>query len=427
MTRPVIAFLSLGCRVNQYEIRKFIEQLHPLVEVTDFGLPADLTVIDTCVVTKTAERDTRQMIHRARRFSPDGIILLTGCYVDIHPDAAREIEPGVFVFERAHKAEIPDWIARHFELGALRETPGAPARWPSAGRPPLAVQNGCDNRCSYCVIPLARGPSVSRPADEVLPELATFFREEIAEVVLSGINLGAWGRDLRPRRKLSDLLEALLAQTPDRKRLRLGSVEPETVDDDLVALMAHPKLARHLHLPLQGTTDATLRAMRRPNRVGEYVDLVERVRRRCPGLAVGSDVIAGFPGETDEAFEDGLRTIEACGFAYLHVFPFSARPGTAAAALPALPPETVKARAAQLRALADGLREQFLSAQIGAVAQVAVEGIRTDGLASGMAGPFFPVRFLAPGISRSGLVEVRCLRREDDGFTGEAACGPSAT
>jgi threonylcarbamoyladenosine tRNA methylthiotransferase MtaB len=427
MNRPVVAFLSLGCRVNQYEIRRFIERLYPLVEITDFGLRADVTVIDTCVVTRTAERDTRQMIHRARRSSPEGLIVLTGCYVDIHPGAAREIEPGVFVFSRDRKAEIPEWIAGRFGLGALVETTGAPPLWPSAGRPPLMVQNGCDNRCAYCVIPLARGPSVSRPADEILAELGRFFRDPVAEVVLSGINLGAWGRDLRPRRGLAELVALLLDHTPDGRRLRLGSVEPETVDAGLVALLGHPGLAPHLHLPLQGTTDATLAAMRRPNRTGAYLELVESVRRSAPGCAIGADVIAGFPGETDEAFSDGLDFVRRCGFSYLHVFPFSARPGTAAATMKALPPEVVKARAARLRELAGGLRAAFLVRQQGRTVEVAVEEIRSDGRATGMAGPFFPVRFPFDAPMPQGLVEVRCVRQEGDGFAGEYACAPKTT
>ena len=427
MPRPVVAFLSLGCRVNQYEIRRFIERLYPLVEVTDFGRPADVTVIDSCVVTQTAERDTRQMIHRARRASPDGIIVLTGCYVDIRPEAARQIEPGVFVFSRDEKPSIPDWIATRFNLGEAPVASSAPALWPSAGRPPLAVQSGCDNRCAYCVIPLARGPSVSRPAAEVLPELASFFAGGVAEVVLSGINLGAWGRELRPRAKLADLLAALLEATPQGRRLRLGSVEPETVDDDLLALFGHPRLAPHLHVPLQGTTDETLASMRRPNRTAGFFDLLEAARHRAPGLAVGSDVIAGFPGETEKAFLEGLSFVEICGFSYLHVFPFSPRPGTLAATLPGLPAAVVKARAAALRALADRLRGDFLDRLAGRIVEVAVEASLPDGRLTGMAGLFFLVRFVAPGADPSGLLAVRCDHRSPDGWEGGLACAPNGT
>ncbi|PKN46219.1 MAG: tRNA (N(6)-L-threonylcarbamoyladenosine(37)-C(2))-methylthiotransferase MtaB [Deltaproteobacteria bacterium HGW-Deltaproteobacteria-17] len=427
MNRPVVSFLSLGCRVNQYEIRRFIERLYPLVDIIDFGQPADVTVIDTCVVTRTAERDTRQMIPRARRFSPEGLIVLTGCYVDIHPEPAREIEPGVVVFPRDRKAEIPGWIAGRFDLGPLVETAGAPPLWPSAGRPPLMVQNGCDNRCAYCVIPLARGPSVSRPPEDVLAELDRFFADPVAEVVLSGINLGAWGRDLQPRREIAGLVARLLDRTPEGRRIRLGSVEPETVDPGLVALLGHPRLAPHLHLPLQGTTDTTLSAMRRPNRTGTYLELVASVRAAAPGCAIGADVIAGFPGETEEAFSDGLEFVRRCGFSYLHVFPFSARPGTAAASMKALPAEIVKARAARLRQVAAGLRASFLAGQQGRTVEVAVEETGADGVASGMAGPFFQVRFPALAPMSPGLVDVRCVRQEGDGFAGELACAQKPT
>lgn len=427
MGRPVVAFLSLGCRVNQYEIRRFIEGLYPLVDVVTFGHRADVTVIDSCAVTRTAERDTRQMVHRARRFSPAGLILLTGCYVDLHPDGSRELEPGVFVFTREEKASIPGWIASRFGLEAPDGQRVAPPLWPSAGRPPLAVQTGCDNRCAYCVIPLVRGPSVSRPYGEVAPELAAFFAGGVAEVILSGINLGAWGRDLRPRSRMAELLAGLLEATPPGRRLRLGSVEPETVDDDLLSLLAHPRLAPHLHVPLQGTTDVTLSGMRRPNRTAEFLRLLGEARRRAPGVAVGSDVIAGFPGETEEAFTEGLAFVESCGFAYLHVFPFSARPGTAAAAMSGLPGEIVRGRGAVLRSLAARLRGRFLDSMTGQIVEVAVEERLQDGRLVGMAGPFFPVRFEDDGVDRSRLVRVRCGRREEDGFEGGCACASNAT
>ncbi len=427
MGRPVVAFLSLGCRVNQYEIRRFIEGLYPLVDVVPFGQRADVTVIDSCAVTRTAERDTRQMVHRARRFSPAGLILLTGCYVDLHPDSSRELEPGVFVFTQEEKASIPGWIAARFGLEAPTGGAGAPALWPSAGRPPLAVQTGCDNRCAYCVIPLVRGPSVSRPYQEVAPELAAFFAGGVAEVILSGINLGAWGRELRPRARLADLLAGLLEATPPGRRLRLGSVEPETVDDDLLSLLAHPRLAPHLHVPLQGTCDETLSKMRRPNRTDQFLRLLGEARRRAPGVAVGSDVIAGFPGETGDAFSEGLAFVETCGFAYLHVFPFSARPGTEAAAMTGLPGDVIRGRAAVLRSVAARLRGRFLDSMVGKTVAVAVEESREDGRLVGMAGQFFPVLFDDPVVDRSRLVEVRCERREDDGLVGRCACASNAT
>lgn len=427
MDRPVVAFLSLGCRVNQYEIRRFIEGLYPLVEVVPFGQRADVTVIDSCAVTRTAERDTRQMVHRASRFSPGGVILLTGCYADLHPDGSRELEPGVFVFTREEKADIPGWIRERFGLEAPDGVLQAPPLWPSAGRPPLAVQTGCDNRCAYCVIPLVRGPSVSRPLEEVKPELAAFFEQGVSEVILSGINLGSWGRDLRPRGRLADLLAALLEATGPGRRIRLGSVEPETVDEGLLSLLGHPRLAPHLHVPLQGTTDATLAAMGRPMRSAGFAELVDKARRLAPGVAVGSDVIAGFPGETDEVFSEGLSFVESCGFAYLHVFPFSARPGTAAAVRPGLLAAVVRERAAVLRSLASKCRGRFLDSMTGRIVEVAIEEASPDGRLVGMAGPFFPVRFEGAGFDRSRLVEVRCEGREEDGFRGRCACASSDT
>ncbi len=424
MSRLTVSFLSLGCRVNQYEIRQFMERLQGEVEIVPFGQCADVTIIDSCVVTRTAERDTRQMVHRARRASPEGTVLLTGCYVDIHPEASRQIEPGVFVFGREEKSSIPAWIETHFGLQAPPEPifaePEGESPWPSAGRPPLVVQTGCDRRCAYCIIPLARGPSKSRPMEEAVRELERFFREPVSEVVLSGINLGAWGADLRPRAKLADLLRALLDATPPGRRLRLGSIEPETIDGDLLSLLDHPRLAPHFHVPLQGTTSEVLRAMRRPLDAAEYAGLVERLRARVPGCALGADVIVGFPGETGALFEEGLAFVEKCGFSYLHVFPFSPRPGTPAASMPQLPPAVIREHAARMRQLAERLRESFLQAQEGRTAQVAIEKITQDAVAEGMADRFFPVRFpVPPGFLRRELVQVRLVKREPDGYRGK--------
>jgi threonylcarbamoyladenosine tRNA methylthiotransferase MtaB len=184
-------------------------------------------------------------------------------------------------------------------------------------------------------------------------------------------------------------------------------------------------LAPHLHLPLQGTTDSTLFAMRRPNRTGAYLELLESVRRAAPGCAIGADVIAGFPGETEEAFSEGLEFVKRCGFATLHVFPFSARPGTAAAEMKALPAPVVKARAARLRALAAESRAAFLERWRDRIVSVAVEEVGADGLAAGMAGPFFPVRFLPVGPGSAELVDVRCISPEGDGYVGEVLCAPN--
>lgn len=427
MSMPTVSFLSLGCRVNQYEIRRFMEQLLPAAEIVPFGQPADVTIIDSCVVTRTAERDTRQMVHRARRASPRGILILTGCYVDIHPEASREIEPGVFVFSRGEKDAIPSWIGERFGMkdlpardDAVHHAAGENAPWPAAGRPPLVVQTGCDRHCAYCIIPLARGPSVSRHLPDVVHELTRFFREPAAEVVISGINLGAWGADLHPRMKLAHLLQRLLDETPPGKRLRLGSIEPETIDEELLQLMNHPRLAPHFHVPLQGTTDAVLRSMGRPLDTAAYGELLAKLRARVPGCALGADVIVGFPGETGEQFEEGLAFVERCAFAYLHVFPFSPRPGTRAAAMPQLSPAVIRERAARMRALAERMKEDFLNAQEGSTVWVAIEKITDGGLAEGMADRFFSVRFPAAAGISGHLARVRLERREGDGFRGTA-------
>ncbi len=416
MSFPVIALVHLGCRVNQYENRRIREELEGLVTFVPFGEPADVTVINSCVVTRTAERETRQMVHRARRFSPEGILVLTGCYPAIHPDRAEEIEPGVFVFPQEQKNAIAGWIRDRFLVSGIGTSATSPEK-AHMGRPSLVVQNGCDHACSYCIIPVARGPSLSRPEGEVLEEFLRMWETPVAEIVLSGINLGLWGRDLRPARKLPDLVRLLLEHTPENRRIRLGSVEPDRIDPDLVSLVPHPKLAGHLHIPLQGTTDGVLSAMGRTGTTETFLQLLESLRRRLPDIALGTDVITGFPAETEDLFGQGLSFLEQCRFAYMHVFPFSLRPGTPAAGMKTLPKQVVRDRAAQVREVARRHREGFLAGWTGRTVKVAVE--QTEGTwFQGMADAYFPVRFSGP--RPDGLVNVNLRSLGKEGFWGES-------
>jgi threonylcarbamoyladenosine tRNA methylthiotransferase MtaB len=314
---------------------------------------ADLVVLNTCTVTAAADDEVRQTVRRIRRERPAARILVTGCYAQRAPEEIAKLEGVSLVVGNSHKAGIPELVASRFgnasgaanyhgqiEIGdifAQTDFLSAPVE-DSAGdrtRPNLKIQDGCNNRCSFCIIPYVRGRSRSAPPDRVVEQvqaLAARYRE----VVLSGINLGRWGRELvasdpQDKLRLAGLVRQLLEETAI-ERLRLSSVEPMDLSDDLLELMAaSPRIAKHVHAPLQSGSDGVLRRMHRKYRPRHYADRIARARALMPECAVGADVMTGFPGETDAEFEENRRFIESLPFTYLHVFTYSERPGTPAA------------------------------------------------------------------------------------------------
>jgi len=315
-------------------------------------------VLNTCTVTSAADDEARQLVRRIHRHNPDARILVTGCYAQRAPEELASL-PGVsWVIGNSHKAlvgEILDAQAPYHsqvyvgDIFAQREFTGARAS--GAGdrtRPVLKIQDGCNNRCSFCVIPAVRGRSRSASPDRVVAEVRGL-AEKYREIVLSGINLGRWGRDLTPRLRLADIVRRLLAET-GVERLRLSSVEPMDWSDDLLGLVAEsPRLAKFVHAPLQSGSDAVLRRMKRRYRARHYADRLSKARRWMPHAGIGADVMAGFPGETDAEFEESRRFIESMPFTYLHVFTYSERPGTPAADASPVPPRVRNERARFLR------------------------------------------------------------------------------
>jgi threonylcarbamoyladenosine tRNA methylthiotransferase MtaB len=321
-----------------------------------------LVILNTCTVTAAADRDVRQALRQVRRDNPSARILVTGCYAQRAPEELAAFPGVTWVLGNSHKPQIPRLLAGPAPGGCLIQV-GDPCgcldlQWAVPGihtddrtRPNLKVQDGCSARCSFCLIPLVRGRSRSAPPEWVV-EQVSHLSAHYREVVLSGINLGRWGRDLRPRLRLVDLLRRLLDETLV-ERLRLSSVEPMDLSDALLELIsASSRLARHLHVPLQSGSDAVLRRMRRTYRARHYEDRIRQARRRLPEAALGADVLVGFPGETDAEFEDTRGLVERLPLTYLHVFTFSARPGTPAASAPdQVPPRVRKERNRVLREL----------------------------------------------------------------------------
>ena len=336
---------------------------------------ADLVILNTCTVTAAADEDVRHTVNRVHRENPAARILVTGCYAQRAPEELAAL-PGVeWVVGNSHKTQIGDLVTSapyhgNIHVGdifAQHDFLSAPVE-DAAGdrtRPNLKIQDGCNNRCSFCIIPFVRGRSRSAPAAQVVEQVRAL-AERYREVVLSGINLGRWGREPGSGMRLADLIRLLLAETPV-ERLRLSSIEPMDWSDDLLDLVAtSSRIAKHVHAPLQSGSDRILRLMHRKYRPRHYADRVQKARAWMPDAAIGADVMVGFPGETDADFEESRRYIEALPFTYLHVFTYSERPGTAAAdASGAVPMPVRKERNRILRDLAAAKNREFRERMVG--------------------------------------------------------------
>jgi len=375
---------NFGCRATQAD-GAALEGLLAARGLESAGerAAADLVVLNTCTVTASADDDVRQAIRRVHRENPSARILVTGCYAQRAPEELAAL-PGVeWVVGNSHKTQIAELVSISGEAApyhgnihvgdifAQHDFLSAPVE-EAAGdrtRPNLKIQDGCNNRCSFCIIPFVRGHSRSMPAEQVIAQVRNL-AGRYREVVLSGINLGRWGREAGrtaqriPR--LADLLRRLLAET-EIERLRLSSVEPMDFSDDLLGLMAaSPRIADHVHAPLQSGSDRILRRMHRKYRPRHYADRIAKARALMPDAAIGADVMVGFPGETDADFDESLRFIAALPFTYLHVFTYSERPGTPAArdASP-VPIHVRKERNRVLRELASARNLDFRRRMVG--------------------------------------------------------------
>jgi threonylcarbamoyladenosine tRNA methylthiotransferase MtaB len=352
---------------------------------------AELVVLNTCTVTAFADDDVRKAVHRVHRENPSARILITGCYAQRAPDELAVL-PGVYwVVGNSHKTQIPE-ILRDNEapyhgqvhvgdIFAQQQFLAAPVE-DAAGdrtRPNLKIQDGCNNRCSFCIIPFVRGRSRSASADQVVEQVRSLARR-YREVVLSGINLGRWGREAGGTMRLADLVRRLLNET-EIDRLRLSSVEPMDWSDHLLALVAEsPRIAPHVHAPLQSGSDRVLRRMHRKYRPRHYEDRIRKARAAMPDAAIGADVMVGFPGESDAEFEESRAFIESLPFTYLHVFTYSERPGTPAAASPDQVPMPVrKERNRVLRELGARKNLEFRRRMLGRMLSVVT---LTDGALS---------------------------------------------
>ena len=423
--------MTLGCKVNQFETET-MEGLFRArgYEVVPFEERAEVYVINTCSVTHLSDRKSRQLIRRAARTNPSACIAVTGCYAQVAPEEIRALEGVRVVIGTKERARIVDYVeeALRADTGALgtitdimqaRVFEDIPLHaMPHRTRAFLKIEDGCQNFCTFCIIPYARGPVKSRELSAVAREMRLLTGAGFREVVLTGIHLGAYGIDLAARPTLADACRTALAEE-NLRRLRLGSLESVELSADLLELMrAEPRFAAHLHLPLQAGSDPVLRAMNRHYDTAAFAALLAEVRAAVPGVAISTDIIVGFPGETEEDFAAGLDFVRQMGFARMHVFPYSARRGTPAARrADQVPPVVRKERAARMQALADEMAEAYHRAALGSVAEVLFE-TQTEGVTDGLTQTYIRVYTDAP-VTRGEIAPVRLTHLYRDGVWGE--------
>lgn len=423
-----VAIYTLGCKVNQYETqameRELLRRGHTL---TDFDGVADAYIVNTCSVTAVSDKKSRQMIRRCRKQNPQAVVAACGCYVQTHAEEAAKLDMDLIAGTGDHMAFLDlleqEWAQRRGSSlldDALRRRqfealPGGGMA--SRTRAMLKVEDGCVNFCTYCIIPFARGPVRSLPLADAVAETARLAAEGYRELVLTGIEISSYGSDFKDGTTLTDLLEAI-SPAAGEMRIRLGSLEPRTITEDFCRRCAAlPNLCPHFHLSLQSGCDDTLRRMNRRYDTARYYESVALLRQYFPRVAVTTDLITGFPEETEEEFAQTLAFIRRCGFADMHIFPYSIRPGTKAAAMPQVSGPVKERRAAQAAEVAREMHQRYLNSCVGTRCAVLFEQPGEDGRYHGHSADYMEVAVAGTGLHN------RMLTVEITGIDGEILVG----
>ena len=415
---PRTDIVTFGCRLNAYES----EVMRGHADAA--GLEGAI-VFNTCAVTAEAERQARQAIRKARRENPDARIIVTGCAAQVNPDQFAEMPEVDLVIGNEEKMKAASWqpaLALHAnervrvnDIMSVTETAGhLIGGLEGRARAFVQVQNGCDHRCTFCIIPYGRGPSRSVAAGEVVAEVRKLVENGYREVVLTGVDITSYGGDLPGRPSLGNLARRILKLVPDLERLRLSSIDSIEADNDLMRLIAdEERLMPHLHLSLQSGDDMILKRMKRRHLRDDSIRFCEEARRLRPDIVFGADFIAGFPTETDEMFANTMRLVEECGLTWLHVFPFSPRPGTPAAKMPQVSREMAKTRAEQLRIKGTARVRAHLDTGLGATKPVLMETPTT-----GRTHQFTPVRLADAAATAGEILPLHLAAHDGQSFEG---------
>lgn len=418
MSRPTPQpqIVTLGCRLNTLESEVMRDHLNQAGDT-------DAIIVNTCAVTAEAERQARQTIRRLKRERPDARIIVTGCAAQLDPDKFSSMAEVDRVVGNAEKLSadtlLGDGDILVSDINTVRETAGhLVSGLEGRTRAFVLVQQGCDNTCTFCIIPAARGKNRAAPLKQIVDQVKTLVATSHSEVVLTGVDIAAYGADLglcdENGTALTGVIRHVLNAAPNLARLRLSSLDPARLDDGFFQLLQdEPRLMAHLHLSLQAADDMVLKRMKRRHRVADIARLIDRARAARPDVVFGADLIAGFPTETDEMFQTTLRNVQGWGLQYLHVFPYSSRPGTPAAKMPQVPGDVAKARAKQLRDVGEASLAHHLESLVGTVQPVLVE---KQGL--GRTESFAPVRFTGE-VEAGDIISVHLSGYEGGELVGE--------
>ncbi len=409
--------VTFGCRLNSYESEVMSEHAR------NAGLD-DAIIINSCAVTNEAVRQARQTVRRLKRENPDAKIIVTGCAAQIDPQMFDKMDEVDFVIgnDEKMKAETFQGLATETsepcqvnDIMSVTETAGhLISAFGGRARAYVQVQNGCDHRCTFCIIPFGRGNSRSVPAGEVVHQVSHLVNEGYKEIVITGVDITAYGRDLPGEPSLGKLCQQILKHVPDLKRLRISSIDSVEADEALMDVIANDeRLMPHLHLSLQAGDNMILKRMKRRHSREDAIAFCSQVRELRPNIVFGADIIAGFPTETDEMFENSLRLVEECGLTFLHVFPFSPRPGTPAALMPQVTKAVIKDRAAQLRALGNERLMSYMETLDGQPVELLMERGQM-----GRAENFIEVQLDGP-YQPGAIIRAKVRRQEDGQLKGE--------
>jgi threonylcarbamoyladenosine tRNA methylthiotransferase MtaB len=434
-----VALETLGCKVNQYESSYLLEILKEAgYRLVSFRAPADIYVVHGCAVTERATFQTRQLLRRAQRLNPKAIIVSAGCQAQLEPQRMAEELLATHILGNNQKIDLIHWLKADGSLShpvlandnscKPNTFRSLPVRTLHSGRTraSLKVQDGCDAYCSYCIVPYVRGNSRSLPQIEVRLQLDRFLVYGYQEVVLTGIHLGQWGKDLAPPQDLHGLLSSF-EETPMPHRLRLSSLEPMEWSDVLMRHLSRWEwVCPHFHIPLQSGDAAILERMRRPYTPHEYAERITELHRLFPHAALGADVLAGFPGETEKQYDTTLKLINQLPLTYLHAFPFSPRPGTPAASMPGrVPSQELKRRVEALRNLSNQKKRAFQTSLLGQYVDVLAETEIEKGWWQGTSENYLRVVFPVPGVFQQGaIVRVKLLELTTKGLMGKPVAHP---
>ena len=429
-TQKTVSFITLGCKVNQYDSDAmrtlFIRNGYAPAEGDD----ADVYVINTCSVTSVGDRKSRQMVRRIRRAHPKAVIAVAGCYAQLAPEVFEQMGDIDVIVGHQNRTKIVEYVeaARNAD-GPLNEVVDimkvkdfenmeVDPEGEVKTRAFIKVQEGCDNYCTFCIIPYARGRLKSRKQSDAVAEIRKLVARGYREVVLTGIHLGNYGKDLHDGTSLSTLVSELM-QIPDLLRIRLGSIESVELSEELIQIIQdEPKVCRHLHLPIQSGSDSVLKGMNRHYRLPKYKALISELREKIPGLALTTDLIVGFPGETEENFQETLETLKEIQFSGIHVFPYSQRTGTPAATYPnQVSNEVKKDRVHRVQELEDKIALKYRSQFLGKTVHVLAEEIK-DGWYEGLTDEYIRVTIQSEGVERGHMYEVQVEEVTDEGLIG---------